>query len=278
MNSVSVVTGAAGGMGIACAHRFAALGDTVVLTDLDQPSTNALAAELAAGGAEVVALPSDITDPAAAATIAEEVQRRGRLRAVAHTAGLSPTMAEWDRVLSVNLTGTVLLLDALEPLVTDGTTAVCVASQAAHLIPVTDPDVVAVLDHPLSDDFLARAAEVGIVDSGTAYALSKWQVLRLVIRRAPAWGSRGGRIVSLSPGIIDTPMGRRELDQQPLMASIVEATPLDRVGHADEIASVIEFLCSPAASFITGTDLLVDGGSTEQLKSQIDQLMTADDR
>jgi NAD(P)-dependent dehydrogenase (short-subunit alcohol dehydrogenase family) len=102
-----------------------------------------------------------------------------------------------------------------------------------------------------------------------AYGLSKWAVRRLVIQRAPAWGAEGARIVSLSPGIIDTPMGRQELEQQPMMAGIIDATPLGRTGTADEIAAVIEFLCSPGASFVTGTDLLVDGGSTEQVRASL---------
>jgi NAD(P)-dependent dehydrogenase (short-subunit alcohol dehydrogenase family) len=277
MVDVSVVAGAAGGIGQACARRFAANGDTVVLTDLDQSNVDSLADELIDNGAQAVGLSSDITDPAGAASVAEEVQRRGRLRAVAHTAGLSPAMAEWERVLSVNLIGTVLLLDALEPLVVDGTAAVWVASQAGHLMPVEDPNIVAALNDPLSSNFLSRIESAGITDPALAYALSKWRVCQLVIERAPGWGAKRARIVSLSPGIINTPMGRKELEEQPVMALIIEATPLGRVGQADEIASTVEFLCSQGASFITGTDLLVDGGSTAQFQAQLARIMELDD-
>jgi NAD(P)-dependent dehydrogenase (short-subunit alcohol dehydrogenase family) len=221
-------------MGRASARRFASSGDTVVIADLDASAVDELAAELRAGGSTVIGLAFDMTDAAAVAGLAETLREAGTLRAVAHTAGLSPTMANWERVLSVNLVGSVLLLDALDP--------------------------------------LDRANRAGIDDSGAAYGWSKWALRRLVVDRAPSWGERGARIVSLSPGIVDTPMGRRELEQQPAMPTIVELTPLRRMGHADEIAATIEFLCSEAASFITGTDLLVDGGSTEVLKTTIQAL------
>jgi NAD(P)-dependent dehydrogenase (short-subunit alcohol dehydrogenase family) len=87
-------------------------------------------------------------------------------------------------------------------------------------------------------------------------------VIRLAEREAVPWGALGGRVVSLSPGIIDTGMGQQEFAAQPMMAVMVEKTPLGRMGTDDEIASVVEFLCSDAASFITGSDILVDGGST----------------
>ena len=259
---VSVVTGGAGGMGVACARRFVAHGDAVVLVDLDVERTRAAADEI---GGDIVSLGLDLTDPAAGGRIAEVVADRGVLRSVAHTAGLSPTMADPARILEVNLVATWRLLDALDPLVGDGTAAVLIASQAGHFMGGTDPALVALVSDPLAEGFAAAAVAAGIDDPGLAYGWSKWAVRGEAIRRAPAWGARGARIVSLSPGIIDTAMGRQEMANQPMMPTIVEMTPLGRQGTADEIAAAVEFVCSPAASFITGTDLLVDGGSTEQL-------------
>jgi NAD(P)-dependent dehydrogenase (short-subunit alcohol dehydrogenase family) len=140
--------------------------------------------------------------------------------------------------------------------------AVCFASMAGHLVPPA-AEIDRVLDEPASSTFFADLAAAGVdVDlPQSAYPYSKRGVLRLVQRRAAQWGRRGARLLSLSPGIIDTGLGRLEAEHEPAMAQMVEASALGRTGSADEIAEVVGFLVSPAASFLTGTDVLVDGGA-----------------
>jgi NAD(P)-dependent dehydrogenase (short-subunit alcohol dehydrogenase family) len=148
-------------------------------------------------------------------------------------------------------------------LVGEGTVVVCIASMAAHVVIDHVPaDAFAVLDAPLDD------AIFGLSDNpGMAYAFAKVGVQRLVRRKAVEWGPRGARCVSLSPGVITTPMGLAEIAAEGGAGDLVQLAPLGRPGEPDEIARVIAFLCSPAASYITGTDILVDGGVVAAVRS-----------
>ena len=258
-STVGVATGAGSGMGRACAARLAETTDRLLLVDRDEAS---LVAAARATGGEPVLL--DITDREALAGLAARASRLGQLRAVVHAAGISPTMADWQRVFQVDLRGTAMLMGALGPLATRGTVFVCFASMAPVLaFREGSPEIDAVLDDPLSDDFFERirdAAGASVEDSGMAYAWAKRGVQLLVRREAVRLGAVGARVCSVSPGIIDTPMGRQESERQPFMAEMVKMTPLGREGSAEEVAAVVDFLVSESASFVSGIDVLVDGG------------------
>jgi NAD(P)-dependent dehydrogenase (short-subunit alcohol dehydrogenase family) len=278
---VVVITGGAGGMGRACARRLGAYG-RLLLTDVADGPLDRAADELRGAGFEVETEVCDVADADAVGTVAERARGLGPLRAAVHTAGVSPTMGDWRRIVAVDLVGTAHLLDALLPLARRDTAVVCVASVAGHLAGTPTAAGAAEL-HPLLDDprradlldrlapvvgALVGAAPSPEAQAGVAYALAKYGVIRLCQRLAPAWGARGARLVSLSPGIIETAMGRREFERQPMMAHMLERTPLGRMGRPEEIAAAAEFLVSPSASFVTGCDLLVDGGVTGVLRMQ----------
>lgn len=261
---VGVATGAGRGMGRTCAERLARWLDVVVLADIDQKGLDEAAAELAGTPARIVPLRVDVSDPADVSRLAGAVAGAGSLRAVAHAAGISPTMADWRRVLTVDLTGTARLLRELRPLAARGTAIVCFASMAADLMlaGASHPGDEAI-DDPLADDLPGRLRALAgpeVEDSGLAYAWAKRGVKRLVRREAVRLGPLGARICSVSPGMIDTPQGRQEMAQQPMMKVLLERTPLGRLGSSDEIAAVVDFLLSDEAGFLTGTDILVDGG------------------
>jgi NAD(P)-dependent dehydrogenase (short-subunit alcohol dehydrogenase family) len=254
--NVVVVTGAASGMGRACIERLRNDNTILVAVDLQDPHLEG-----------TVGVACDVTDPDAVSRLVERVSSLEPFASLVHAAGISPTMANPRRIFEVDLVGTQVLLDSFMPLVGPGSVAVCFASSAAHQISLLgpQPDLDTYIEDPLAPGFL-DAVDAHFDDSGIAYAWAKRGVIRAAARASLAWGPRGGRVISLSPGMIDTGMGRQELNAQPMMQLMLDATPLRRLGDPNEIAATVEFLLSDAAAFLTGTDLLVDGGCLEGLK------------
>lgn len=256
---LAVVVGC-GGLGMAVARRLG-LSHKLLIADLDVAHLEQQVNQLQSEGHDAVGTVCDVTSQPSVQALAEQASRVGAFKALANVVGLSPTGSEPHRILQVNLRGAALIADSFLPLAMVGSAAVFVASVAPHLITLPDP-IKAAVDRPLSDDLISTIewALSKPLSETSAYTISKLGVIRLCRRLAPEWGARGARIVSLSPGLIDTPMGRKEFETQPSKHHMLARSPLARQCTMVEVAEVADFLVSDRASFITGTDLLVDGG------------------
>lgn len=254
--TVGVITGAASGMGRACVDAM--VGTVDVLLAVDRAPIDIPAA---------VPVACDVRDEEAIGVLVDRVRESGDFRFLVNAAGMSPTMADARTIIDVNLLGTVRLLDALDPLVVPGSVAIPFSSSAGYLPEMLTLEQTELLRNVRVEDFLDRAQSL-ISDSGLAYVFSKVGVQREARATALRWAPRGGRVVSLSPGNIDTPMGRLELENQPLMQQAQAAHPMRRLGGPEEIASVVAFLASDKASFVSGVDVLVDGAERAQALAQ----------
>lgn len=261
---VYVITGGSGGMGKATAELVGKKG-TILLADVSEERLIQAKEELAAKGiTEVYYQTVDITSKENVAALATKTAELGTLKGLIHTAGLSPTMADSKRITDVNLVGTGIVLEAFLPLATEGTAVVCISSMSGYMAPRQGP-YMEVLKQPLAENVVATMEQFSQGNPGAAYSLSKLGVQLIVEDQAWTWGERGARINSLSPGTINTPMGRQEAEQQKEMKMLLDLTPLQREGEASEIATAVEFLLSDSASYITGIDLRVDGGTVANL-------------
>lgn len=264
MARTAIVTGGAGGMGLATA-RIMGRDHRVLLADLDRGRLDAASASLSAAGVDVATAVCDITDGNSVANAFSRAADLGELRAVVHTAGVSPLMSDAGKIVRINALGTVNVTEAALAAAIPGSALVNVSSIAGHMVP-TPLVPTRTFRHGLTEperlvSGLTRISSLvpGTGGPGAAYSLSKAFVQWYSARMAAAFGERSARVLSVSPGSFDTEMGR--LEEKSGSGELVTFAAIKRFGTPDEMAELLAFCASEKPGYLTGTDILCDGGA-----------------
>ena len=239
---VALVTGAASGIGKAVAERLAAEGAAVVLTDIQDQAGELVASSITATGAAAVFAHHDVTSPAEwERAVALAVERYGRLDVLVNNAGMGDlatiedtTLADYERTIAVDQTGVFLGMQ----------TAAAALKRSGHGSVVN-----------ISSIF----GTSGGFGSSPAYHAAKGAVRTLTKNVALHWATEGVRVNSVHPGFIDTPI----LDQAKgteFETAMIAMTPMARLGLPEEVAAGVAYLAGDDASFVTGSELYIDGG------------------
>lgn len=263
MSKDIVVIIGAGGIGIAIARRQG-IGKTLLLADSNEKTLQSAATELRGASYEVETHTVDVSSRASVRQLAQAAAALGRVTQVVNTAGLSPNMAPVDRLLAVDLYGSAVVFEEFQPVIAAGGAGLLISSMAGHMMPALPPEQDHALAYTPADELLALPflQPAAVPNTLVAYMLSKRANALRVQAAAMTWGERGARVNAISPGIIVTPLARHELESEigGIYRAMVDASPAKRMAPPDEIATAAAFLLGPDAGFITGSDLLIDGG------------------
>ncbi|KAK4209459.1 putative dehydrogenase/reductase [Rhypophila decipiens] len=275
-----------GGMGLATARRLAA-GRTIFLADASESNLALAAQSLKSDGhSHIHTQVVDVADYESVRKFASASagnSPHGVVETVVHTAGLSPAMAPANRILQVDLLGTVNVIEAFEEFVGVGSSVTCIASIARFgATGLLTPEMEAFFGNAKREelDTLSEGVGEGIKklvgeNPALAYSVSKAANILRVQAAARRYAERGARINSVSPGVILTEMVRKEMagPSRAAIQGMIDGMPMKRGGAADEIAAAVAFLASRDASYVTGADLVVDGGFTAGSQGAMSQAM-----
>jgi NAD(P)-dependent dehydrogenase (short-subunit alcohol dehydrogenase family) len=264
MTDVMVLLGP-GQIGQAIARRVG-VGKHVLLADVREENASAAGETLRNAGYEVTVATADVSSRESVQALVETARGLGEVTGLIHAAGVSPSQASPSTILAVDLYGTALVLEEFGDVIASGGSGVVIASQSGHRLPalaVEQNDALATTPvEELLD--LAFLQPDRVTDSLHAYQLAKRGNSLRVMAEAVRWGERSARVNTISPGIVITPLANDELNgpRGEGYRRMIDSSPVGRAGTPDEVAAVAALLMGPDGGFITGSDLLMDGGVT----------------
>ncbi len=273
---LSVITGGSSGLGLAAA-RCLASETSVLLCARGAAGLEKAKAELLTFGADVHIFQMDAAEAEAAKACAEYAAGLGDVVNVIHTAGVSPANTKAEDILRINTLGPINIVQAFYPVMAEDGVAICFGSTAGYVMDTNEKmaplaplakQVYEKWEEPgfpaLLMDFLANVMHLPEnARAGSAYCLSKNFVKYFVYANTWRFAKKGCRILSVSPGSYLTPMHQALIDNAPESAGRnLQGIPLQRWGHPYEMGKLVAFLCSKGAGYITGVDILADGGCT----------------
>ncbi len=270
MSKEVIVIIGAGGIGIAIARRQG-FGRTVLLADFNAQTLTSAAQSMRDTGYTVETQLADVTSRASIKALVIKATELGQVTQVINTAGLSPNMAPIEGVLKVDLYGAAVVFDEFGEIIAPGGSGLIISSMAGHMMPALPPEQDQALIHTPTEQLLALPflqPEV-IPNTVVAYMIAKRANHLRVQASAISWGRRGARVNSISPGIVVTPLAQHELNSEigSMYRAMVDASPAKRMAPPEEIAIAASFLLGPDASFVTGSDMLIDGGVIAAMKT-----------
>lgn len=257
-----LIMGAAGGMGAVAARLSAQQGNDLVLVDRPSNALDQLEHECRQLGRSVAAYRFDITDADSVSHLINNLHNEPNINGCIYTIGVSPQMAPAETIINIDIVKTRELITVLKGVIAPGGALVAITSMSAYLCP-PNAELEACFRNPNCDVLMAglRADHPSILDNpGLAYSYSKRALLQFVQQESMSWGKEGKRIVSIAPGLIATDMGNQEMAAVPDFEKRLAMVSAGRMGAPEEIAHTALFLLSEQASYITGCDILVDGG------------------
>lgn len=266
MKNVHLITGGNSGIGLECAKSFK--DGIVLISGLYDDDLKKACEELKKEGIDARYKSADVSDRSKVKEMIAYAKELGNLKTIIHAAGVSGTVGDVMLTLKIDLLGTHNVIEETYNAIGENTVVILIASMMGHMVPPSnayDND----LRNPEAEGALERIASILDGDSDNAYNFAKYGVQLLTKHNASRFGKVGARIISVSPGIIMTPMSKKAAEEHPEQMQYMQSiTPVGRNGESEDIAELTYFLASDKASFITGTDILIDGGVVVNLQKQ----------